>query len=263
MTLNNLLEKIENNTPLDFGEIFGKSIELFKKVWLQGMIHILLLMVVIIPLVLVMYVPIFALAGISGFENNYGEYGDYGYPSEELSIGFMLLFIVLVLVMSMVASAFQLGITAHFYRVCKQVDLGLPETSSYFMFLKGKYLGKVFTLAIAKFGITILAALLCYLPIFYVIVPLQLLVVVFAFNPDLSVSDLIKTSFKFGNKKWLLVFGLVWISSMLATTIGYIMCFVGVFATASFAMLPVYYVYKDTIGFGDYDSQNKEMLFVK
>lgn len=260
MVLNNLLEKIENNTPLDFGEIFGKSIELFKKVWLQGMVHILLLMIVIVPMVLVMYIPIFALVGIFGVENNYGS---YEYPSEELSIGLMFLFIVLIFVVLIVASAFQLGITAHFYRVCKQVDLGLPETSSYFMFLKGKYLGKVFTLAIAKFGIIILAASLCYLPIFYVIVPLQLLMAIFAFNPDLSASDLIATSFKFGNKKWVLVFGLVMISSMLASTVGYILCGIGLLATTSFVHLPVYYVYKDTIGFGDDESQNKEMLFVK
>ncbi|WP_103072131.1 hypothetical protein [Aquimarina sediminis] len=259
MTLNRLLEKIENNKALDFGDIFSKSIELFKKVWLQGMVHMLILMVVVIPLIVVMYIPMFVFIGMAEYDG----YGDYGGLGEELSIGLVFLFAFLVLVLIMLASALQLGVVAHFYRVCKQVDLGHAETSSYFMFLKGKYIGKVITLSIAKFGIIVLAALLCYLPIFYVMVPLQLLVVIFAFNPDLSVSDLINVSFKLGNKKWILIFGLMMISSMLATTVGYIMCVIGLIATTSFALLPVYYVYKDTIGFDDDELEREEILFVK
>ncbi|MBG6130394.1 hypothetical protein IWQ47_001523 [Aquimarina sp. EL_43] len=260
---NTLFEKIENSKAIDFGDIFNKSIELFKKVWLQGFVHLLITILVMLPLFFVMYIPIIALAGISGFENSYESYGDYGYPSEELSVGLMFLFIVLVLIMSMIASALQFGITAHFYRVCKQVDLGLPETSSYFMFLKGKYLGKVFTLAIAIFGIAILAALLCYLPILYVMVPLQLLGAIFAFNPEYSASDLIKASFKFGNKVWGVCFGLILVASILSQLVGMILCFVGVFFTASFVYLPIYFIYKDALGFEDDEFENKETLFVK
>ena len=36
MDLQDLTEKIMEHNPLDFGNIFGRSIELFKKVWLQG-----------------------------------------------------------------------------------------------------------------------------------------------------------------------------------------------------------------------------------
>jgi len=246
MNANQLFEKIENSNPVDFGNIFNKSIELFKKVWLQGFIHLLISMVIIVPLIFVMYIPIFAIAGMAGLESNYG---DYGYHHEELSIGMAILFVILVIIISMIASAFQMGITAHFYRVCKQVDMELPETTNYFMFFKGKYLGKIIVMAIATFGIALLAALLCYLPIFYVMVPLQLLGVIFAFNPDVSVSDLIKASFKLGNKIWLIAFGLIFISSILAQFVGMILCFVGVFFTASFVYLPVYYMYKDTVGF--------------
>ncbi len=263
MVSNTLFEKIENSKPIDFGDIFNKSIELFKKVWLQGFVHLLISMAVMIPLFFVMYIPIFALAGISGYENSYGDYGDYGYPNEELSIGLIILFVILVLIITMVATALQFGITAHFYRVCKQVDLGLPETSTYFMFLKGKYLGKIFTLAIAHFGIVLLSILLCYLPVFYVIVPLQLLGVIFAFNPDLSASDLIKASFKLGNKIWLIAFGLVLIASLLSQLVGMVLCFVGIFFTASFVYMPIYYMYKDAVGFDDDTSQNEDTLFIK
>lgn len=261
--MNTLFKKIENSKPIDFGDIFNKSIELFKKVWLQGFVHLLISMLVMFPLFFVMYIPIIALAGISGFENSYESYGDYGHPSEELSVGLLILFIILILIMSMIASALQFGITAHFYRVCKQVDLGLPETSSYFMFLKGKYLGKVFTLAIAIFGIVILALLLCYLPILYVMVPLQLLGAIFAFNPDYSASDLIKASFKLGNKVWGVCFGLILVASILSQLIGMILCFVGVFFTASFVYMPIYFIYKNALGFEDDEFENKETLFVK
>ncbi|WP_024771718.1 hypothetical protein [Aquimarina macrocephali] len=260
---NKLFEKIENSKPLDFGDIFNKSIELFKKVWLQGFVHLLISILIMLPLFFVMYIPIIALAGLSGFESSYGGYGDYGYPSEELSVGLMFLFIILVLVITMIASALQFGITAHFYRVCKQVDLGLPETSSYFMFLKGKYLGKVFALAIATFGIAILAAMLCYLPIFYVMVPLQLLGVIFAFHPEYSASDLIKASFKLGNKIWGISFGLIIVASILSQLVGMVLCFVGIFFTASFVFMPIYFIYKDALGFEDDEFENKETLFVK
>ncbi len=261
MTSGKLFERIENSTSLDFGDVFSNSFDLFKKVWVQGFVHLLISMLVMLPLFFIMYIPIFALAGLAGIEGSYNEYGDY--PSEELSIGLTILFVVLVLVVSMIATALQFGITAHYYRVCKQADLGLPETSSYFMFLKGKYLGKIFVLAIATFGIALLAILLCYLPILYVMVPLQLLGVIFAFNPDLSANDLIKASFKLGNKIWLVAFGLIFISSILSQLVGMLLCFVGIFFTASFIYMPVYYMYKNTIGFENDESGNNETLFVK
>ncbi len=261
MSANQLFEKIEKSTPIDFGDVFSKSFELFKKVWVQGFVHLLITMLITLPLIFIMYIPIFALAGLAGLEDNYGGYGDY--PSEELSIGMAILFFVLILVVSILATALQFGITAHYYRVCRQADLGVPETSSYFMFLKGKYLGKILTLSIATFGIALLAILLCYLPLFYVMVPLQLLGVIFAFNPELSVNDLIKSSFKLGNKIWLVAFGLLLISSILSQLVGMLLCFVGIFFTASFIYMPVYYMYKDTIGFDDEGTADDQTLFVK
>ncbi|MBQ0734435.1 hypothetical protein [Aquimarina celericrescens] len=261
MTSGKLFERIENSTSLDFGDVFSKSFELFKKVWVQGFVHLLISLLVMLPLFFAMYIPLFAIIGIDGFEQNYNGHDDF--PKEELSIGLMILFIILVIVITMIAAALQFAITAHFYRVCKQVDHGLPGTSSYFMFLKGKYIGKVFTIAIASFGIALLAALLCYLPIFYVMVPLQLLGVMFAFNPDVNTSDLIKASFKLGNKIWLVAFGLILISSILSQLVGTLLCFVGIFLTASFVHMPVYHMYKDTIGFEDDGTEKDPTLFVK
>jgi len=59
----------------------------------------------------------------------------------------------------------------------------------------------------------------------------------------------VKASFKLGNQKWLIIFGLAIISGFLAGIVGMIMCFFGVLFTSSFASIPVYYIYKEAIGF--------------
>ena len=94
-------------------------------------------------------------------------------------------------------------------------------------------------------------------------VPLQLVVVIFAFNPDLSVSEIIKASFKLGHKYWFVIFGLMFISGFLAQ-LGMFLCFVGIFFfTFSFIYIPLYYVYKDSIGFEDNDQEkNQNLIFL-
>lgn len=75
--------------------------------------------------------------------------------------------------------------------------------------------------------------------------------VIFAFNPELSTSEIVKAGFKLGNKKWLLTFGLIIISGLIAEIIGLLMCCVGIFVTASFAYLPAYFIYKESVGFDE------------
>ena len=101
------------------------------------------------------------------------------------------------------------------------------------------------------FGIGVLATLLCFFPIIYVMVPLALINVIYAFHPDLTASEIIKVGFALGNKKWVITFGLMIITGILAQIVGMIMCFVGIFATASFVYLPLYFVYKESIGFNE------------
>ncbi len=75
--------------------------------------------------------------------------------------------------------------------------------------------------------------------------------VIFAFNPELSTSEIVKAGFKLGNKKWLLTFGLIIISGLIAEIIGLLMCCVGILVTASFAYLPAYFIYKESVGFDE------------
>jgi hypothetical protein len=72
---------------------------------------------------------------------------------------------------------------------------------------------------------------------------------IFAFNPELSVGDIVSASFKLGHKKWLLSFGLLIVSGILAEIVGLLMCGIGVLFTAAFVYHPTYFIYKNVIGF--------------
>ncbi|RZS99813.1 hypothetical protein [Aquimarina brevivitae] len=256
-----IFEKIESSGNLDFGDIFSKSFELFKKVWVQGFLHILINLVVTLPIIIITYIPIIATA--VAFENKqYNAYYDgHGPELEVASVGMLVGMILLVIFLAFIGGTLQLAIQAHFFKVCKQVDLEQQQDSKYFFFFKKRYLGKLLMLVLASFGIALLAMLLCYLPLFYVIVPLNLFLVIFTFNPELSVGDIIKASFKLGNKYWLIIFGLMFISGFFAQ-LGFILCGIGVFFTASFMYLPIYYVYKDAIGFDTEQSNSTSNILI-
>jgi hypothetical protein len=181
-----------------------------------------------------------------------GRYNSYGYyDSYEPSVILIVIYCIVVFALVFVIQAISLGVIAHFFRALKKADLDSDEDiGGYFVYFKGENLGKLFMISIVTFLISIAAVLLCYLPIFYVMVPLQIIQVIFAFNEKLSVSDLVKASFKLGHKYWLIAFGLIILSSFIAQ-LGILLCVVGVFVTAFFVHLPMYYFYKDTIGFDE------------
>ena len=60
-TIEILQQKINEAKDLDFGTIFSTSIELFKKVWLQGFVVLLLNMLLMLPFYILMYVPLIAM----------------------------------------------------------------------------------------------------------------------------------------------------------------------------------------------------------
>lgn len=259
---NSVFQKIENAGKPDFGDILSKSFELFKKVWEQALYHVLITMAAVIPMIFIIYVPyiIFVLYA-AGFDS-YGTYDAFGYyeqPDLMPYLPLLILYILFVFAAVFIVQTFVLGITAHFYQVLKREDLGDDtDAGGYFDLVKTDY-KKLLVLSLAVFGIAILAVLLCYLPIFYVMVPLNLVTVVYVFNRELSAGDIIKACFKLGNKYWLIIFGLVILSSIIAQ-IGILLCFVGIFFTAYFVHIPMYYVYKDTIGFKELPEENTPFI---
>ncbi len=239
-----IFQKIESSSKPDFSDILTKSFDLFKKVWETALYHALILIAIVIPLIMVVYTPIIIMMGKQGRYNSYGYY-----ESWEPSVMLIVIYSIVVFALVFVVQAISLGIIAHFFRALKKADLDSDEDiGGYFVYLKGENLSKVLLISIATFLISIAAVLLCYLPIFYVMVPLQIIQVMFAFNEKLSINDLIKASFKLGHKYWLIAFGLIILSSFIAQ-LGVLLCVVGVFVTAFFVHLPMYYFYKDTIGF--------------
>jgi len=243
-----IYQRIENATKPDFGTILSKSFELFQKLFKEAVMHGLVSMLVFIPFVIVVYVPVIPMyiEMIQNAGDPYYTPSAFDNYSPMLIIGWVVLVFILSFIMQMVS----LSITVHFYKVMKNVDVGTnDEAGGYFDLLKNNF-GKILMLSLASFGIAILAALLCYLPILYVMVPLQLIVPILAFNEKLEVSDIIKAAFKLGNKYWLIGFGLILLSSIIAQ-LGIILCGIGIIFTAYFVHVVVYYFYKDSVGFDE------------
>ncbi|WP_435137150.1 hypothetical protein [Formosa sp. A9] len=240
-------QKIAQAPELDFGTIFSNCIELFKKVWLQGLITLVLTLALMLPFYFIIYTPLIAVDIIDpdAFKNSIDS-------NPILLIPFVLVFIVFMIF----AAAISLAMQAAFYRICKQKDLNENTKDDYFYYFKKPYLLKLITLALVTVIISVLCTMLCVLPLIYAIVPVSFFVVVFAFNPEMTVSDIVKTSFKIGNKKWLITFGLILVCGVLAQIVGLLMCFVGVFLTSSFSYLPIYFIYKHVVGFNDEESVN-------
>lgn len=249
MTVSEIQQRIQNAKDLDFGTIFNNSIDLFKKVWVQGLVTLLLNFVLAIPILMIFYIPMVVMGISDAYANSYDPYDPYAQP--DVSPMMLLVMGILYLFMIVAMSTIGFGLKAAFYRICKMRDLEQMGKEDYFYFFKKPYLAKTLKLALAFTGISLLATLLCVVPLIYAIVPLTFIVVIYAFNPDMSISEIIKLAFELGNKKWLISFGLMFVSGVLAGLVGLIMCGVGIYITASFSYLPPYFIYKDVIGFDE------------
>lgn len=247
-TMTSLLEKVESAKDLDFGDIFNKSIELFKKVWVQGLVTMLLTMLLMLPLYLIMYLPLIAMGVLDPESMQQGG---------ELNMALLIPFYLVMIVFMFFAMAIGLGLKAALYRICKTKDFNEATSDDYFYFFKRPYLGKTIKLGAMMLGISLVAMLLCVFPLIYVMVPIALMNVIYAFNPDMSASEIVKVGFKLGNRKWLITFGLMVVAGFLAQMVGMLMCFVGVFVTASFAAIPLYFIYKETLGFNEQSDIDK------
>ena len=240
MNLEIIIERIKSNADLSFGDIFSKSFDLFKKVWLQGFIVLLLTFVVILPFYIILYIPMIA-AGITDPEvirNNELP------PMVAIAMG------ILSPVFAIGISTFALALNAAFLKICRQKDIGEEVSDDYFYFFKEGRLGKVFILALYTVGLAILGLLACGVGLIYVIVPLSLIPAFLAFSEELSPLEMVKASFALGNKNWLVIFGLVLVTGIVAE-LGFLLCCVGILFTAMLSKVPTYYMYKDGVGFNE------------
>lgn len=243
-----IFSKIEHAAKPDFGNILSKSFDLFKNVFVEAAKHAGVSLLIMIPFMLVIYIPLMPMY-IEMIQNA----GDpYYTPTafEDYEAIMIVGWVFLVFILSFLLQPLILSLTAHFYKVCQNADMGTQEpVGGYFDLAKQQY-GKLLVLSLATTGIALLAMVLCYLPLFYAIVPLQLTLPILFFNDKLSVGEILRASFKLGNKFWLIAFGLIFLSSFISM-LGMILCFIGVIITAYFQHVVMYYFYKDTVGFAD------------
>ncbi len=238
MNFTEIANKIVESDPLDFGSIFSKSIELFKQVWLQGFIIVLLTFVTIIPFYILMYIPLI-IAGVTDPEV---------LRSEEIppEVIIPMAIIMPIVFLGIIAVSFMLN--AAFLRICKIKDLNLLEADNYFHYFKKEYGSKTVILALMALGLMLIGVLACGIGVFYMVVPISLFPAFLAFDKELSAKEILKSSFSLGNKNWLVIFGLIIVMGIIAE-LGILLCFVGVFFTAMLAKIPVYFMYKDSFGF--------------
>ena len=248
-TLNYLQSKIQNALNLDFGTIFNEAIELYKKVWVQGLVFYLIIILITIPVVLVFFGPVYVLMFEEMMSGNPDPVAMNAYIQER-GMFFMLAYYGVMFLINIVTYLLYAG----FFRVIKKADFNQSFTvSEFFYFFKGKYIGKGFVLIFIATIISIIATMLCVLPLFYVIIPLAFMMPVFAFNPDLAIGDIITVGFKLGNKKWGITFGLCVVAYICVLLLSLITCGIGMIFFMSFMFLPIYLVYKAVIGFEDTD----------
>ncbi len=239
MRFNELTQQIEKEMLLDFGSIFGRSFDLFKKVWLEGFIVLLLTFVTIVPFYILIYIPMI-IAGVSDPEM---------LRSDEVPPELVIPMLVLMPVVLIGIMTIGLLLNASFLRICKNKDLGKIGSESYFFFFKKPYLSKAVLLSLILLGLTVLGMLTCGIGIFYLIVPMSLFPAFLAFDEELTAMEIVKSSFKLGNKNWLVIFGLIILMGFIAE-LGILLCFVGILFTAMLSKVPLYYIYKDAVGFG-------------
>jgi len=251
-TTSSLQERIRNAKALDFGTIFSASIELFKKTWIQGFLLQLFTVLIMLPLIIVLYIPLFAMI-FAQAENGYSDTEMFS----NFFAGMSIIYLVFVVVGILVLGAVSVALNAAFFRIMKMIDHEESVTTGdFWYFLKGKHLSKTFMLMLVSILIAIPSALLCYIPILYVMVPMSFFAVIFAFNPELSVGEIVKLSFNIGTKKWLLAFGLIFVASLVSQIVGFLLCGIGVLFTAAFVYHPVYLIYKEVIGIEDDNNVN-------
>lgn len=235
-----LKDKINNAPELNFGDILNDVIELFKKVWVKGFLVILIVIIVGVSLSFIFQAiglavdPGILMEGIT-FESLtkfYSQNALYSLPQ------------------TILASTIMIVMLAGFYRMCKQEVQGETQNDDYFYYFKKEYFSKALMLGIIYAIIAAIAQALFLLPYIYVFVPLSYFSIIFANNPDLTETEIVKLSFAIGNKKWLISFGTMFVCAILGM-LGAIACVIGVILTFSIAYLPVFFIYKAVVGFDE------------
>ena len=195
-SFNIIAKKIARAPKIDFGGLFNESVLVFKKVWLQGLILQLLSIGISIPL---MFLNFSILQGV-GVDSN-SQYSiqkiltDDAMTQQHASAHIM--YYLVTIAVGIISSLMSFG----FFKVIRQLDKGQDFIfSDFFYFFRNGKFTKSLLLVLANFGVAILAVLMCVFPIFYVMIPLMFVTPFYVYNSELSISEVLKSSFALGHK---------------------------------------------------------------
>ena len=245
MNFHILKEKIELSPVIDFSRILSDSFDLFKKAWLQGFLLLVLIMASVFFVQFAAILPFTLFLEGSNFIEPFKQTDFSNFSSLAITIVAAIFIIVVILLLM----TLLVGLLGGFYIVLKNIDLeDTHSTNDFFTLLRTDKFIKTFKVATAQIGISIIFILMCYIPIIYATIPISYIIVIYAFNPELSVREIIKLAFNFGNKNWVQTFLLRLIVGFVAM-LGIFLCGFGILFTYSLTLIPAYFSYKEVIGF--------------
>jgi hypothetical protein len=241
MNFEQIKSKIANSFSADFGTIFNETIALFKLTWAQGFLWFIFYIIFAICFSSIFMIPFSIVGSLSLLDIN---------QLLGLSIFFILLLTICSVLFFLGLITFVNGLLGGLYYIYKKADNGEHYTTNdFFILLKKDRILKTFKISLAFFGIMMLGYIAFILPIIYLAIPLSYFVVIYVFNQELSVREIIILAFELGNKNWFVTFGLTIILSVLALIGGLVTCGLGFMFTFSIILIPHYLIYKHAIGF--------------
>jgi hypothetical protein len=163
-----------------------------------------------------------------------------------------VIYYLVTIVVGIISSLISFG----FFRIIAKMDMGQGFLfSDFFYFFRDGKFTKSLLLVLANFGVAILAVLMCVFPIFYVMIPLMFVTPFYVFNSELSILDVLKSSFALGHKKWGITFATTFLNIISLYVLIMLTCGLGALFFSCFLQMPIYVLYKKIISFESLENQ--------
>ncbi len=240
-----LISRLNIGKSLDFGDVLSESFELLKNTWVNALLFVVMQVAVITPIYFIVLFAAILIGGTGVFFDSFLNGGNSQSQSTIVTVLFVVVFSVIYVFFIAFSHAMYLG----YIKTIRDADLGENfEIKKIFYFLKMRCLGKVLGIMVLCLILIMTSFLLCFLPILFVIPFLSKVNTVFAYNPELSISDVFLIAFEATKKHFGILLGLSIVSIMISQ-LGVIACGIGMFFTFSYVLVVDYVTYKKIFGF--------------
>lgn len=256
MNTNQRVEYIkQNGYSLSFGDTLNQAFDIFKGVFLFGLVFSIISFV----LSSLLQTVISSLFGMDNLQLEITEiFKNSGFSANSwnkvanlyISNTNTIFYYIVVLVVDCLIFPLNAGVIyiSHQYATKKSVDFG-----DIFYGYNGKVFFKLISLYFIQTIIVSIASLFFILPGIWLSVAFTIAVPFILFNDD-SAIDALKNSFSVINKNWWTVFGLLLVGGLIAIS-GFLACCVGIVFTIAFIYVLIYSIYKNSVGVDDETSE--------